>query len=193
MYAVIGEDRSDTETLACLIRRIKNNNGLKVRQQPNSGCGELFRKGPDQIKLFYNAFDCRNFIICYDSDGENADYRRQRILSDLIRRSGVHGKYCALVPVQEIESWFLADLSAVQRVITGFRPSAPHPSPENQASPKEHLERITRASGSRPRYNHAVHNQHIAKYVDLAKVEEKCPSFKPLLDFVRHGTCNVSI
>ena len=49
---------------------------------------------------------------------------------------------------------------------------------------KEHLERMSRMDGTRPRYAHAVHNPKIAKHLDLEKVREKCPSFRPLFSFV---------
>lgn len=190
MFAVLGEDESDTEALACLIRRIKNNNSLQVLKKGCSGCGELFKKGPAQIKAFHSAKSCGKFVICYDSDGSDAEARRQRIARELIRPSGVTAKFCAVVPVQELEAWFLADLSAIQAVLTGFRPNTSYERPESIADPKEHLNRITRIGNSRPRYSNALHNPHFAKHLNIAEVSRKCPSFVPFYRFIHHGECN---
>ena len=79
----------------------------------------------------------------------------------------------------------LADIESVDRVCTGWRPPpVPIRQPEHINSPKEHLEKLSRDSRKKPRYSHATHNPRFAEYIDLAKVYRKCPSFRPLRDFI---------
>jgi hypothetical protein len=90
---------------------------------------------------------------------------------------------CVLIPVQEIEAWILADIQAVTKIFSGWLPDEIH-NPEAIPSPKEHLEALSRQANRRPRYSHAVHNPRVAQHLDLEKVYRKCPSFRPLKDFV---------
>lgn len=192
MYAILGEDKSDVETINVIIRRLTQNEKLPIKQKGYCGCAELLNKGAKQIKAFYD-LGCRRFVVCYDSD-RCCPVQRKRLIVDKIinpaKNMGVDGIFCALVPIQELESWILADIGAVQKIITGWSPSKDIPSPESINDPKEYLERLSKDAGKRPRYSHATHNPRVAKYIDLGKVESKCPSFVPLIRFVNKSDEN---
>ena len=47
-----------------------------------------------------------------------------------------------------------------------------------------------RLAGGRPRYLPATHNPQLAKHIDLTKVSKRCPSFRPLEEFVKQGKSN---
>lgn len=191
MYAVIGEDSSDADMLKELIFGLANDRSLTIRTKGYSSCGELLRKGARQIAAF-RALGCSRFVICYDSDRDCPVARRESIVSRIVRPSMTEGVFCALVPVQEIEAWILADLKAVTQIIKGWVPDKDICQPERIDDPKEYLEKLSRKQ-QRPRYAHAVHNPKIAKHLDLGIVERKCPSFKPLAEFVRNGIGNVPV
>lgn len=191
-YGVIGEDDSDVETVVELIKRIANNKSLSIKRKGYNGCGEMFIKAPMQLSA-WSEMGCEHFIICYDSDRDKPEARYEKLVA-AIKESDVPGTYCALVPIQEIEAWILADLEAVSKVITGWRPPGKEiVTPEAQRDPKEHLEGLTKMQNSRPRYNHAMHNPAVAKHLNLDKVLKKCPSFGPLFEMVAQGSGNVTV
>ncbi len=91
---------------------------------------------------------------------------------------------CIVIPVQELEAWILADIECASKVFPSWKPSPIH-NPEGISKPKEHLEKLSRDSKQRPRYRHAIHNEQVAKHLDLEKVARKCPAFTVLAAFVR--------
>ena len=149
----------------------------------------MLRKASAQIKSFASDHHCSRFIISYDADHDDPTIRRQVIVDRVIQPASVNGAFCALVPTQEIEAWILADLSAVSRVIQNWNYAGQFHHPEAIDDPKETLERLCKEYG-RPRYIHAVHNEKVAAYLDFDVVACKCPSFRPLLEFVRTGKSN---
>ena len=52
MYGVIGEDKSDVETLKELMFRIAGDRSLKIKGRGYNSCGEMLRKGPTQLKIW---------------------------------------------------------------------------------------------------------------------------------------------
>lgn len=190
MYAILGEDTSDTETLKELVFRIAQNRSLTIKSKGYSSCGEMLRKGNRQLKLFQR-LGAQRFIICYDADRDCPVARRQKIIDDIITPANFNGIFCALVPIQELESWILADIHAVQNIIKGWAPGKAISNPESINDPKEHLEKLSRTQQQRPRYSHAIHNPQIAKHLNIATILAKCSSFKPLFDIVSQGVGNV--
>lgn len=191
MFGVLGEDKSDADMLKELIFNLAGDHSLTIKTKGYSSCGELLTKGARQVAMF-KALGCSKFVICYDSDHDCPEARKASIIKRIIKPSMTTGVFCALVPIQEIEAWILADLSAVTNIIKGWVPAKEILHPEAEDDPKEYLEKLSRKN-QRPRYSHATHNPRIAKYLDLTIVEAKCPSFKPLVDIVRLGQGNVAL
>jgi hypothetical protein len=189
MYAIIGEDNSDVEMLNALIRRMANAPHLSVKRKGYKGCAEMLEKGWRQIKAF-SLLGCTHFIICYDSDREDPEVRRQAIVEKIIKPSGVDGTFCALVPIQEIEAWILADLPAIAKIITSWRVPREIKHPERIVDPKEHLETLCRKANAKPLYVHAVHNSKVACHLDLEIVRSKCPSSVALFELMKTGQGN---
>ena len=190
MYAVIAEDKSDVETLVTLIRSIAGDSSIPVKGKGYSGCAEMLRKGANQMRAFGNTGECSRFVVCYDSDRADPEVRKQELIDRVITPSGVDAVICALVPIQEIEAWILADIGSVTNIIKGWAPKNVIGNPENIDDPKEYLERLSREH-QKPRYSHATHNPRIAKYLDIQTVYDKCQSFRPLYSIVRDGQGNV--
>ncbi len=182
MYGILGEHRSDAETVKVLVRRLARNQDLSIKIKGYEGCGELRKKGARQLQAFA-ALGCSKFIVCHDADGPDPARSRSAVEREITGPAGVT-PFCIVIPVHEIEAWILADIQAVTRVFTGWRPE-PIANPEGIAKPKEHLERLSAEGLSRPRYAHATHNPRVAAYLDVDLVLSVCPSFVPLAAFVR--------
>lgn len=181
MFGILGEDASDFNTLKVIVKRLLNDESVTIRGRGYSGCGELLRKGARELQALAG-LGMEKFVVCYDCDGADPAPKRDEILKQVVRPSGLKKKCCAVVPVQEMEAWILADIEAVSNVFSSWRPT-PIRNPEAIPSPKEYLESLSRASNNKPRYSHATHNERVARFLRLEIVEAKCPSFGPLKEF----------
>lgn len=188
MYGILGEDKSDVATLKVILKRLLDNNDVSVKTKGYSGCGELFRKGAKQLAAFNN-LGLEYFIICCDADSTQGTDRRDEVIKKIVQKSGVENNICIVIPIQELEAWILADIQKVSKVISGWAPEDIK-SPELINSPKEYLEKLSRAANKKPRYSHATHNERVAEHLDLEKVNKKCPSFSPLVQFAKQGKGN---
>ena len=186
MYGILGEDLSDADTLKVLVRNIAADDSLKIKTKGFDGSGNLLKRGAGILKL-YESEGMTHFIVCHDADGTDPSENHDKVMDKVIQPSGISDNYCVVIPVQELEAWILADIQAVTNIFKSWRPRA-ITNPESIQNPKEHMEKLSRTAKGRPRYAHATHNDRIAKYLDLAKVEKKCPSFKPFADFVRDSS-----
>jgi hypothetical protein len=101
----------------------------------------MLRKGAEQIKLFVN-LGMKRFIIAHDCDKDDPNTRHEAVMREMIRPSGIDRDYCVLVPTQEIEAWIIADIEAVSKVFSSWKPKPEKKSPETIENPKEHLERL---------------------------------------------------
>jgi hypothetical protein len=196
LFGIIAEDRSDAETLKVILRRLldRHRSRSKFSLKGYHGWAQMFRKGISQLKLFA-AQGCQKIVICFDADGptDKGRVRRQKIDRELIKPSKVSIPCCAVVPVQELEAWVLADLAAVSKIMPSWRPTSSFPEPERIVNPKERLEKLSRDPKTRyQRYVPSIHNEKVAEFLDLEVVEDKCPSFARLVAFVRKGTANDS-
>ncbi len=188
MYAVLGEGPSDAETLKVLVRRLAGDETLPVLARGFKGGPSLLRDGAKAIGALWTQ-GARRFVICHDADGPDpipiGRMLRERVLARLAG-TPVH---CLVVPVHEIEAWFLADPASINAVVRGFEPPRVA-RPEGLADPKKHLERVARRAGKR--YNASLHNAAFARRLDLDAAYEHCPSFRPLADFVRGSASSAS-
>jgi hypothetical protein len=183
MIAVLAEDRTDAESLATIVRRIQGNPRATVLKKGFSGGGELCRKGASFVRTFADRGASR-FVLCHDADGPDPEPARLKVKAAVVDQSEHAPSCCIVVPVQELEAWFIADELALTRTIPSLTIRVV-PNPESIESPKEWLVRESRQGRSRPLYAPQTFNPKVAEHIDLEKVARKCPSFRPLLDFVR--------
>ncbi|GAC1470699.1 MAG: hypothetical protein NVSMB9_16060 [Isosphaeraceae bacterium] len=182
MLGIFAEDPSDFETLRTIVRKLKKEPGLKVGGKGFRGCGNLLNSCAREIRALYSQ-GFRKFIICHDADGRNPEEIRQVVQKRVIKPSELGFDSCILIPVQEIEAWILADLSAARNLFKGWNPRELS-NPEAIPKPKEKLETLSREGLSRPRYIHGIHNPRIAEHLDYERVKARCPSFRPLVEFL---------
>ena len=183
MFAVLAEDRSDAESLVVLIRRISGMDNATIHRKGFNGCGELCRKAWCHIQDFTRK-GARRFIICHDSDGANPGAVKQKVRDALAAKIQVPDDCCIVVPVQELEAWIIADEAAITKAIPSLVIKLVS-QPESVPSPKEWLVDESRKGRSRPLYVPTIFNEKVAAFLDLQKVQRKCPSFGELVAFVK--------
>lgn len=181
-YGVLAEADSDANTIAVIVRRLTLRDNLPIAREVFNGKSLLFKKGAAALRVLAMR-GVAKAIVCVDADGPTDADVRNRIEREIIRASSVEFPAAAIVPVQEIEAWILADIVSVQRIFTSWRPKAEQ-NPEAIASPKERLVSLSRDQRARPRFDPKVHNEQIARYLDLEVVARRCPSFRRLVAFV---------
>jgi hypothetical protein len=186
MFAVLGEDDSDANSLVVLVRRISGLPNQTILKKGFRGCGHLRQNACRVIREFHLRGATR-FIICHDADNENPEHLKKSVRSTLLK-SGCREFVCEIVvPVQELEAWIIADNTAIKKLLNSL--SIPNvTSPEHINDPKGWLRRRSRIS-SKANYTYVptIHNERIALHIDLDTLERKCPSFRPLKDFVQAG------
>lgn len=186
MYGIIGEDRSDVDTLSVIVKRLAGNDRLPIKKKGYSGSGELLRKGAKQLNAFA-AIGCTRLIVCYDADGPEHLPRFNQLMRVVVAPSEVPERCCAVIPVYELEAWILADIAAVTKIFTSWLPQPISGIPETIPDPKEHLIRLSKQANGKPRYVNAIHNERVALHLNLDTVYSRCPSFQRLATFVKQG------
>lgn len=180
---IIAEDYSDIDTLNILVKRISNTN-FSIKKYAAKGCAKLRRKC-SKISLNWISQKVTHIIICHDSDCENPKKIKDlnRELKNKISNIPNHKKtVCIVIPVQEIESWLLADIPNLKKRFSGIN-IKDIPNPEKVNSPKEFIEKASRKK-CKPRYIHAIHNSELANNIDIDLIRNKCPNFLPFYKFV---------
>jgi uncharacterized protein DUF4276 len=182
IFAVLAEDRSDTDSLVVLVKRISGSSNATVFSKGFSGCGELCRKAGIHIRSFADR-GASHFIICHDADESDPREIKAKVETAIKNKIPTDFEYCIVVPVQELEAWIIADEEAIRKAIPTFGLKAVS-RPETINSPKEWLVKESRKGRSRPLYVPTIHNAKVAQHIDLDRLDEKCPSFRPLKEFV---------
>lgn len=191
MYAILAEDNNDIECLKVLIKRLKNDDSIKIKGKGFNCCGNMLNKGKRELEL-QEKRGCNKFIICYDRDKATVQERYKEVVTKIITKSNIKIKnnICILIPTEEMEAWILADMDAISKAIPSWKPNKKFPNPEKVSNPKEELTRLSRTQNSKPLYNYATDNARILKHVDLEILKHKCKSFVALADFIEKGKSN---
>ena len=187
---IIAEDHSDIDTLKVLIRRLSDIR-FKIKGHATEGCAKLRRKCSAIVKNWY-AQGITYFIICHDLDSDNQK-ELAKLKKDLCKKvetiPNCKNVVCIVIPIQELEAWFLADISVLQKQFKGIKLKEIN-HPERIRSPKEYIKKASCKQKWKPLYSNTTHNKELAQDLDLKKVQARCPAFLPFHDFVLSlGTC----
>jgi len=180
----MAEDYSDIKTIAIFARRI-NNQSYKIKKYSAKGCGRLRRKC-FKIAMLWVKQNIKHIIICHDLDCN--DEKKCRILHNKLENAvskvpNSKEVVCIIIPIQEIEAWLLSDVKPLNTKFSGMKLKEIH-NPEKISSPKELIEKRSRKRNCKPRYINTIHNPELAKLIDIQKIVEKCPAFRPFCNFV---------
>jgi len=182
---VLGEQSSDCEFIQIMVGRISKQANLRFAKKSFDGCGNLLREGGKHLKNLLAA-GVNQFIVCIDADGKDVAERQQEVRTRIFDAASFKQEECnatIVVPVQEIESWILANASAFNTPFPSWN-LKDHKSPESIADPKRVLEKSTQLHNGRPRYSPMTHNRVAAEHLDIKKLCTVCPSFKTFHEFV---------
>lgn len=194
-FGIIAEDNSDCDTLKVLVKRLSGDSKPRFTTKGFKGGGNLMKFGDRELRQFKDKKGCNRFIICHDADGPPSKVagKYQEMVKKVVKPASVYdneNNVCILIPVQELETWILADHNAIKKVIKKWSHKQNYNQPEQVANPKEVIEKASRISGKRPLFTHALHNTKVAEHLNLEIVKKKCPSFAVLADFIEKNQGN---
>ncbi len=111
------------------------------------------------------------FIVMRDQDSGDCHRVKERLLA-MCRHAG-HPEALIRIPCRELESWYLADLKAVEEGlsitgISGLQSQGKYRNPDMLASPDLELDRITKG-----RYQKISGSRAIGPHLDLANARSK--------------------
>jgi len=182
---IIAEDNSDIAALFVLIERISKY-PFKREKYAAKGCGKLKLKCSKIANMWTSKKNVTHIIICHDLDGSDPSQYKKLMKHLRMKVSNVSGhknSICIVIPIQELEAWFLSDINGLAKIFSGLSIQN-IPSPEAIQGPKEYIAKMSRDKKSKPRYIHTRHNAELAKSVNINKIFEKCPAFRPFYEFV---------
>lgn len=175
----MAEDHSDVEVVRTLLGKIRDRK-LGIKAFVGGGCGNLRKKCRMWAQILRER-GCSVLILLHDLDRASLPVLRAALTAAL--EPCVIKDRIIVIPVQELEAWFLADPSALRKAFNLQKvPTCPS-NPEGINDPKEFLrDLIWRKSGKTKRYINTIHNQRIAEHVSVAAVR-KCKAFRLLEEF----------
>jgi 5S rRNA maturation endonuclease (ribonuclease M5) len=177
---LIVEGESDKRTLEKVFSKIRIN--AEFRVIPG---GFNVRKINVLARMLSNS-GCKKVIVLKDTECKQKDEMYEE-LKDKIREL----EEVEICFVQcSLESWLLADEKAIEYLIDEKTKRSVKvknfSNPESIPKPKDEMREIFRKAGVRISYIETVHAPEIASRADINKWEEKCESFKEMMEKIRN-------
>lgn len=174
------EEPSAKAMLETLLPRILDKS-ITIRCVPFEGKQDLEKQLTRKIRAYQN--QRARFIVLRDQDNHpNCTSVKQRLL-DLCAASGKIDKCLVRIACRELETFYLADLHAVEQGLklnglTGHQKSKKLRSPDDLGSPSVELKTLTKGS-----YEKVAGSRAIGQYLSLEN--ERSPSFRNLIAAIR--------
>lgn len=190
MIAVIGiiaEDDSDVSVIDEILRKITPGKKYRLSKFVGNGCGRIRSKCREWAKNLKER-GCTLLIIIHDFDRPTEIWKNSmelnRTINEKLSPSPITD-YTIIIPIHEIEAWFLADHDAINKAFKFHNPIKTIRNPEAILRPKEYLrDLIFLKSKNKTRYVNSLHNQKIAKHLSIRSLD-RCRSFTPLKGFIQ--------
>lgn len=181
---IIAEDDSDADVAFSLISRLCGRNNYSKHRFTGGGCGRVFNKLAGWCENLSER-GCNRLLVIHDLDRNNCQALFQA-LTDKVEQSKLKiERRAVVIPVEEVEAWMLADMDAIKSVFKLRKTPKDIQSPEKIRNPKEFLEDLVyRNSNKERRYLNTKDNLSISRKMDLSLLSQRCPSFRPLREFV---------
>jgi len=182
LIGIIAEDESDVDAIIALARKIAPTKKIGKKHFVGDGCGKIRLKAASWAKNLH-AQGCNSLLVIHDAD--RYDIAKLRVLLEsAIGECGILKK-AVIIPIEEVEAWFLSDMNAVRKTFSLKKDIKPVASPHNVKSPKEFLESLVyRESGKTCRYLNTKHNLKLAEALDVEIAKAKCPSFRDFYNYI---------
>ncbi len=174
------EEPSAKAMLDSLLPRILNEN-IQFRCIPFEGKQDLEKQLVRKIRAYHNVN--ARFIVMRDQDSHPDCTVLKRRLLDLCNDSGKPDQCVVRIACMELETFYLADLQAVEQALqlqglVAQQQSRKFRAPDRLGSPSKELKTLTRQ-----RYEKVAGSRAIGKHLSLDN--ERSPSFRNLIAAIR--------
>lgn len=174
------EEISARAMLESLLPRILHPD-IRPRFIPFEGKQDLERQMTRRLRGYVNPQ--ARFIVLRDQDNAPDCQAVKARLVERCRQGGQHGKTLVRIACKELETYYLADLRAVEQALNldnlaRLQGSAKFRSPDRLGNPSKELEALTTGA-----YQKVSGSREIGKHLDPAN--ERSPSFKNLVKGIR--------
>ena len=174
------EEPSAKAMLETLLPRMLDQS-IAVRCVPFEGKQDLEKQLTRKIRAYQN--QRARFIVLRDQDSHpDCSAVKQRLL-DLCEASGKADHCLVRIACRELETFYLADLAAVEQALTlkglsGLQPSRKFKSPDQLGSPSHELKMLTKGA-----YEKVAGSRAIGLYLGVDNA--RSPSFRNLIGAIR--------
>jgi hypothetical protein len=171
---IIAEDISDIKVIKLLAKKLSGKS-ISSNHHVGKGCGPLKNKTPGWCKSL-NTKGCTKILVVHDRD-RNCATNLRKSLEEILKCAPQANKV-VVIPEEELEAWLLSDTEAIARALKLRSPLDIVHHPETIDSPKEYIrDQVYKISNKKISYVNSVHNELIAKEINVDLITKKCPSF----------------
>ncbi|MDD5388925.1 MAG: DUF4276 family protein [Gallionellaceae bacterium] len=174
------EEASAKAMLESLLPRLLHRD-IRPRFIPFDGKQDLERQMLKRLRGYVNPL--ARFIVLRDQDSAPDCMALKARLTDRCQEAGKAEKTLVRIACKELETYYLADLPAVEQALNlnnlaRYQGSAKFRSPDRLGNPSKELEALTLGA-----YQKVGGSREIGKYLDVTN--ERSPSFKNLVKGIR--------
>ena len=174
------EEESAKAMQESLFPRILNPK-IQPRFIPIEGKQDLERQMTKRLRGYIN--QQARFIVLRDQDSAPDCFTLKKKLAEHCQNAGKAEKTLVRIACRELETFYLADLAAVEQALkinglTQRQGSAKFRNPDRLGSPSKELETLTRGN-----YQKVIGSREIGNFLNAAN--ERSPSFKNLVNGIR--------
>lgn len=181
---IIAEDNSDILVITKIFEKYMDSSSFSIRKFVGNGCGKLRNKCGAWAKMLTNS-GCEHILVFHDLD-RNSERDLREDISNKINNQ-MFPNSIIVIPVEELESWLLSDVSAIRDVFKLEKAPSEISDCEIIKSPKEYLRDLVWKIGKK-RYLNTTHNCKIANKVSIANLL-RCKSYRPLDKYITENIC----
>lgn len=183
ILGVIAEDKSDVAVVQQITTRLAKRS-FKVKSFVGKGCGKIKKKAGAWATALVKK-GCLYIVLVQDLD-DNDENELRRDLTKALKPSGAK-LTVVLISKRELEAWLLYDAKAIAKVFNEKTTINMPTLPEELPDPKAKLLELVWVRYKK-NYITTIHNEKVAKEIDLGLLRSKSKSFAPHLPFVEKIT-----
>jgi hypothetical protein len=165
---IIAEDETDVDCIKTLVTRMSDDRIVLKGMRIGRGGNMFDLRKMTRFTQSLSAEGCSYLLVVHDldRDGITNELNDEKQLRARLEKALVQNpitRKTIIVPIEEIEAWLLSDK---------------YPHPEKIPNPKKKLEKLDR--------NYRTsNNAKIARSINIDDIAQKCPSFRPLREFLK--------
>lgn len=165
---ILAEDTTDADCIKILVKRMSNDRVMSKGMGVGGGGNMLNTRKMTLFTKSLFAEECTHLLVVHDLDrnGLTNELNDENQLRAKLKKALVHNPITPksiIVPIEEIEAWLLSDKE---------------PYPQKISNPKNVLRKLN------PNYR-TSDNAKLAEEINIDDIAKKCPSFRPLKEFLK--------